>query len=133
MPKINFNVPFLNEKGEPVKRGKVDPDKITALPDGRMQMPFMVEDGNIVMEDVPLRDLIVQTLTHYFAEDSNLSFQERAKRGKLAKKVQNNDAINYTAEELLTIQQMAAKASVSVAFIEQLDAIINPSAEESVV
>jgi len=121
MPKINFNVPFLNEKGEPIKQLKVDPDKIKIAANGQA-MPAVESDadGNAILEIIYVKDLLAKVLNMTFEGDAKTSFSDRAKRGKLARKIQTNSSVNYTDAEIEIIQDLCAKSGSTI-LLAQLD------------
>lgn len=131
MPKINFNVPFINELGETVMQTKIDAKKVKVNSDGR-QVPQIVtnDDGTVVQEPVQVKDMLLKILTMPFEGDEKVPFGDRAKRGKLARKVMTSSSANYTLPQLTVIQELAGKAG-STTLIAQLDDLINGSDEAS--
>lgn len=127
MPKVNFNVPFVNELGQPVTQIKVDNKKLKFNSNGQPVPEFVIdEEGNAVQDTIMIKDMIVKILLQGFEGDDKLSFSERAKRGKLARKVQTSSSANYAAAQLTSIEELAAK-SASTILIAQLDDLINGS------
>ncbi len=125
MPKINFNVPFIGEDGEPVTKIKIEKKKIKVGPKGETVPTVITDsDGNAKMEPVQVKDLLVQILNGSYQGDEALPFGDRVKRGKLAKKVAGNSTANYTVEELGVITEFSAKAGATPLLV-QLDELIN--------
>lgn len=132
MPKINFNVPFINELGEPVQQTKTDPKKTKVDAASGRQIPHIVtnDDGTVMMETVMVKDQLVKILTMPFEGDEKLPFGDRVKRGKLARKVMTSSTANYRTEELTTIKELSARIG-SVTLLTQLDALIEGNEPES--
>jgi hypothetical protein len=129
MPKINFNTPFINENGDQVMQAKVDVKKAKLSPQG-VQIPHIVtnEDGTVVQDAVLVKDMLVKILTLNFENDDKISFGDRAKRGKLARKIMTSSTANYTVPQLTIIQELSAKAG-STTLLAQLDDLINGSGD----
>jgi len=126
MPKINFNVPFFNELNEPVTQIKTDNKKAKFNPKDGSPIPHIVtdENGDVVLENIIVRDLLVKILNQSYSGDDLLQFDERVKRAKLAKKIQDNNSVNYSVAELEMIQSFSAK-SASTILLGQIDELIN--------
>lgn len=125
MPKINFNVPFTNETGETIRRPAFDKTKTKAGANGTLQQQVIMDaENNVVMEDVQVRDMLIQILSNAYQGDEALPFADRVKRGKLARKVATSNEANYRTEELTIIQDLSAKSG-STTFLAQLDDLIN--------
>lgn len=131
MPKINFNVPFVDETGVVVTQPKINPKKTRISPDGR-QIPHVEMDAenNAILETVIIKDQLVKILNMPYEGDDKLPFGDRVKRGKLARKISTSSTANYTVNELNMIQELSAKTSSTV-FLTQLDEIINGVSEDS--
>lgn len=131
MAKINFNTPFLNENGEPILKAKLDGKKVKQAPDGRM-IPIALtnEDGTVAQEPIHIKDMLHSILMAPFEGDDKVPFGERAKRGKLARKIVTSSTANYRTEELTTIQELTAKIG-STALVSQLDDLINGVEEKT--
>lgn len=79
-----------------------------------------------MFENVMVNDMLVQVLDSAFEGDNNLPFPDRAKRGKLSRKVADTtkgSLKNYSIEELAVIKELTAKIGAST-LIAQLDDII---------
>lgn len=125
MPKINFNIPLLTETGEEVTRPVTLKKKLKPGAKGQIEQQYETDaDGHIVLEPVRIKDLVVQILAAPYEGDEKVSFSDRAKRGKLARKVATSSTANYRTEELNAIQELAAKAG-STTLLAQIDDLIN--------
>lgn len=125
MPKINFNTPFLNEAGDPVMKVKVDEKKTKFAADGRA-IPHIVtdEEGNAIQEASLLKDMLVAVLHRGFPGDESLAFDEKARRGKLARKIARNSSAHYTDKEIELIKELTARAG-STMMIAHIDDLVN--------
>jgi hypothetical protein len=125
MPSINFNVEFKDVKGAVVLEPVVDNENFEVDEKGqRISIAKIDDSGKPIMKPVVVRDLVANLLLANYQGDESLPFTDRAKRGYIAQKVINNEAVNYTTEELSLIQSLAAK-SRSTLVLFQLDKIIN--------
>jgi hypothetical protein len=125
MPKINFNVPLLSETGETVQQVKTNPKKQKLNAQGGLQPEVVVDaEGFVVLEDVTVKDILLKVLGAPYQGDEAVPFGERAKRGKLARKIATSNTANYRTEELTTIQDLSAKVG-STPLLAQLDDLIN--------
>lgn len=131
MPKLNFNVPFLTETGEPVTQIRSDKKKLKIDERTGQGTPEVCRDeqGNAIQDDVLIKDMLARILNAGFEGDDKVSFSDKAKRGKLARKIVSSSTANYRTEELNIIQELSAKAA-STALITQIDEIINGKDEE---
>lgn len=123
MPRLNFNVPFLDETGEPIMQPKLD-KKATEKNNGAAVFEKDA-DGNNITEPVTVKSMLVRVLMTQFDGDKDLDFETKAKRGKLLRRIQNSSEVNYKPEELTVIQLLVAKAQTNVLFVAQVDDIIN--------
>lgn len=132
--KIDFNVPFITETGDIVRRPAIDKTKSKMDQNGNLTPVHVVDaDGLVVQEPVLVRELIAQVLNASYEGDEKLEFPVRAARGRLARKVSDGSKgslKNYTTEELNTIKTLVAKVG-STPLITQLDDLIEgvPEAE----
>lgn len=129
MPKINFNVPFLNESGLFVMRVKVD-EKQTKVDAHGNGFPKIVtdEEGHAIQEPTTIREMLIKILHKQYAGDEQLPFKDRAMRGKLARKVANKDETHYSDKELEIIEELSSKAG-STMLLAQLDDLIHGGVE----
>ena len=125
MPIINFNTPFVNEKGETVMRVKVD-EKKTKLDENGNGFPKIVtdEEGHAVQEVCTVADMLTKILHKPYAGDEAMSFKDRAFRGKLARKVATSDEKHYSDKELMIIEELSSKAGATM-LLAQLDDLIH--------
>jgi hypothetical protein len=124
MPKINFNVTFVNEVGEPIQRVKFEIKKIKVGEDGQAApKPVVDEEGFAVHENVPVKELLVQILQMPYPDDKDQSFEERAKRGKLAQKIANNNSASYNENDIALIEEYA-KRNASTPLLAQLSDLL---------
>jgi hypothetical protein len=115
-----------------VKTVRYAKDKAKTGPTGQIVPTVVMDDeGSAVLDAVVVKDLVAQILNTSYQGDDQLSFADRALRGKLARKVSTSSSANYRTEELALIQELSAKAG-SVILITQIDDIINgPDSQES--
>ena len=128
MPKINFNVNLIDENGVPATRPKFDKTKVRPSANGQMVARQEVdEEGYLVMEQIKVKDLLVEVLGGFYQGDETTPFPDRAKRARLMRKVARAQMeTSYSVDELKMIQDYAAKAG-SVALIAQLDELMGES------
>jgi hypothetical protein len=130
MPKINFDVQLVTETGESVTRPKIDNRKIKVQANGNAQAEILKDlDGNVVLENVMVKDLLTQILSAAYPGDDQIPFQDRVKRGKLARKIATSKEANYRTEELAIIEDLSSKVA-STALITQLDGLMNGVEDE---
>lgn len=124
MPKINFNVPFINELGEPITQIKTDPKKLKIQPNGQALPEVQLdENGNAQQEPIMVKDLVARILNMNHVGDESVAFDDKVKRGKLARKIQAVGTQNYPAEEIAIIRDLSARAGTTV-LIAQLDDLL---------
>lgn len=135
MPKCDFNVPLLDDAGNPVTRPvydrtKTKPDPVT----GQLISPVKVDaEGNAVFETQTVGDMLVQAVNHTFQGDENLTYEERRDRGKLVRKLADKtkgSLKNYTAAEIVTIQNLITKAGGAPLLLAQVDDIVGDSGDK---
>lgn len=125
MPKINFNVPFVNETGEVVQQVKFDNKKLKVNQQGQASATMVLDtEGNAVQEPVLIKDMLVRILSTNFEGDEKLPFGDRVRRGKLARKIATSSSASYRNEDLATIQELSAKIG-STALLAQLSDLID--------
>lgn len=123
MPRLNFNVPYLNEKGDPIMQPKIDKEK-TEKNNGATVFEKDV-DGNNITEPVLIKDMLVRVMMSHFDGDKDMDFDNKSKRGKLIRRIQNSDEVNYKDDELEIIKTLVAKSNTNVLLVAQVDDIIN--------
>ena len=125
MPNINFNVPFLNEKGEPIMRIKTDATKIRIQPDGQARPAVCLQDDGLtaVQEVTMVKEPLAHILNMPFPGDDKVPFADKAKRGKLARKIQAEGEIHYTDAEVAIIRDLTEKSGTTV-LLAQLDDLL---------
>ena len=125
MTKINFNVPFRDLNGEPIREAKTNKEKQRLNANGQMVPDVIVDENeNIVFEEISFKQVVQSILLAPYQGDENLEFGVRVKRGKLAKKVATSSTANYRPEELVMITELAAKSKATLVLL-QLDELIN--------
>lgn len=130
MALINFNVAFHDINGKTVMEPAHDKDAFVLDATGnRVPKPLVDENGQPVLKAVFMRELIANLLLAHYQGDENLPFDERVKRGQLARKVNNSDAVNYRNDELLMIQNLAAKSRSTIVLLAIDDLINSPAGE----
>lgn len=128
--KINFNVPFLDVNGQPVTQNKIDPKKSKMGPNGPMPHFITDKEGNIEQEEVTMRAIVVEALLQPYPDDENVKFEEKQKRGKLARKVQTSSTAKYNEKETLLIKELAARSKSTLVLL-QLSDLIDGNDEET--
>lgn len=124
MTKINFNVPFRDVNGEPIREAVTNKEK-QRVNNGQLIPEVIVdEEGNVVFEEISFKQVVQSILLAPYQGDENLPFGDRVKRGKLAKKVATSSTANYRPEELVMITELAAKSKATLVLL-QLDELIN--------
>lgn len=128
MPKkIDFNVPFLTTINEPVRRPKLDKNKMMYDEKGQQRLAAVLDENGVqVMEDVMLKDMLVSVLDAPFEGDHQMPFDERVKRGKLARKVYdstNASLKNYSDEELALLKDLTGKIGATSLLLQLQEAI----------
>lgn len=132
MPHINFNTPFVNELGEPVQKVKMNNKNLKIGPNGQpMVLPICDQDGNVEQETAIVRDFLVSMLTRQYPGDESVSMQDKAKRGKLARKVQNNNSVHYTDKEIDIIVELAGRGATTTLAAQLEDLISGVKSEGS--
>lgn len=131
MPKINFSVPYLNSAGAPIMRPKTDESKLKTDEQGSISATLVKdENGELVQEQVLVRDMLVSILQRGYVGDDKLPFEERSKRGKLARKIQNNNSASYNDNEIKVIEEFSAKAGTTMLLAQLDDMIHGPEKSE---
>lgn len=131
MSKINFNVPFLNESGQEIHRPITNEKKLRYTPDGRA-VPEVQKDaeGFAVLKVITVREMLVQILTTPLKGDEAVSYSDKVRRGKLARKIETSNTANYTPKDLAMIEELASQMA-SVTLLAQIDDLLNgPETEE---
>jgi hypothetical protein len=125
MPHINFNVPFVNESGEPIMQVKLDQKNLKIGANGQATaFPLVDAEGNVQQEPASVRDHLVRILNRAYPGDDAVSMADKATRGKLARKVQNNNSCHYSDKEIAIIEEFAGKAATTT-LAAQLDDLIH--------
>lgn len=111
MPKVNFKLPLLDEKGEKVMEPKRDFLKMKQTPRGIEAQLVVDADGFVVLEEVSLATIVINTLGGEYEGDDKLPAAERIKRHDILIKVKESDleGAEFSADELETIRTLAAK------------------------
>lgn len=130
MTKLNFNVPYLDEKGDPVQN--VKREKKNQFDDkGNVYNPIMKDaNNNPVMETMTVREMISKTLRGNYAGDEAIAFGEKVKREKLARKLLTSSTANYRDVDTIMIKDYVAKGG-NVLLAGQVEDIIEPPSDEA--
>lgn len=127
--KLDFNVPLLQNDGEPQMRQKVDTRKIKKMPDGSVKAePLTDEEGYVILESIPLCELLSNIVNAMYGGEENLEADKRLARGRLARKLADKSGgskKNYTGEELDILKEAMLKSQCSPSLIAQVDDIVN--------
>ncbi len=111
--KIDFNKPFISDSGNPSTRQKLDTSKQKMLPDGKIVPEMIVDkDGYIQLEPLSIGMFLSGVLNANYEGDQAIPFNDRVRRGKLARKVgdvTNGSLKNYSPDEIMMIKEYAGK------------------------
>ena len=136
MAKLDFNIPFLKSDGSPEMKPKTDDMKLkpNAMTPGHLvPEPVLDENGFAVLETITVGSILRRLLNTVEEADLKLGFEEREKRGRLARKVGDNTQAslkNYSVEELKLIQDQAAKLGATELVVQVSDIINGTSGEK---
>lgn len=132
MPKLNFNTPFMNEEGKAVMKLRTDDSRIKVDPQTGNATPHVETDENgvAIQDPTMIKDMLVKILTRGYVGDDQKPFEEKAARGKLARKIANNSTVHYTYKEIGIIKEFAARAG-STTLITQLGDIIDGKSDDA--
>lgn len=129
MPKIDFNVPVLQQDGSPQMRTKIDRTKIKVDKDGRQSAePIIDSDGYIVQEPATLAELLSSILDNVFIGEETLKAEDRIFRGKLCRKIADRTPLsrkNYYGDELQLLRDCMMKAQASPMIFNQVEELIS--------
>lgn len=129
MSTYNFNVPLEDVNGEPVLVPKTDKKKLRVAPNGAAQEQTEVDDNGIaIMEPVKLNMVLARILNAQHKGDEDADPKLKVQRGKLARKIANHGEVGYTAQQIVLLEEFAAKMG-SIELLTQLDNIINGTDE----
>ena len=128
MPKIDFNVPVLQQDGNPQMRAKVDHAKIKMYAQGRPEsLPVMDADGFVVQETLMLRELLSNLINQIFIGEESIGHDERLARGKLSRKIMDgteSSCKNYSFDEIKIIKNALIKSQTPPLILAQVDEVI---------
>lgn len=134
MPKIDFNVPFIDETGQAVRKPKIDKSKTRVGQNGQLfNIPVTDAEGFVEYEDVLLKDILATAINSNVEGDDKMTYPERVLRGKLARKLSDSSKgslKNYSTEQLLMIKDTVTRAQGSPALAAQIEELIEGNSEE---
>jgi len=133
--KIDFNVALINENGEVVTQYKPDPEKTTVDAQGRVSQAAAADaEGNPIKEPVLLSGILTQLVNTTFPDDSIMTYSDRVKRGKLARKVADKtkgSLKNYSTEEVSLLKLLLEKGQATPLLAIQFEDIVEGVDAES--
>lgn len=133
MPKVNFNTPFVDINGEPVKEAKVDTTKARKGDKGGIEHDLKVdENGEVVYEVLNFKSILSNTLLSPYPGDENVPYCDRVKRGKLAKKIVSSSTANYRQEEIDMLRELVAKSKSTLVLLQFDELLEKEGAEDAI-
>ena len=128
MPKINFNVPFIDKDGKPQRRMQADRTRTRIGPEGQLIVPPVVDaEGIVQYEDVMVKDLLIEAVNANLPGDDKLTHSERLDRGKLVRKLNDStpgSEMNYSTEQLAMIKDVITRGQATPTFVAQIEELI---------
>lgn len=127
MAKYNFNVALLDEKGNPQQKVKLDNAKMKEgdRPGLLRREVIKDEDGNAVMENIILKDVLCGIINSTYPGEENLTQAERVRRGRLVRKLATSSTANYRADDIQTIEELLVKSNASPTIVAQVQDIVH--------
>ena len=130
--KINFNVPVLDEEGNPSYEVATDRKNMKLDATGKLSAPYMRDPNDPtkpLMKEVTVKELLYKMLNNKSELEESGSFSEQAKRNKLARKIATSSTANYRTEELELIKKVSGLYA-SYELVGQLEDLIEGSGKE---
>lgn len=135
MPKLNFNVPFIDKDGKPQRKMIVDRSKTRVNENGSIFVPPVTDaEGVVQYEDVTVAELLMDATNANLPGDDKMTHADRLARGKLVRKLNDktpNSDKNWTVDELVMIKDVITRGQATPAFLFAVEEIIEADPKAS--